>query len=60
MVGRFFCCTGKVYYELSAYRHEHRRDDVALLRLEELYPLSVDALEAALPPCPAGTPVFWV
>ena len=53
-------CTGKVYYELSAHRQEQKRDDVAIVRLEQLYPLSVEQLEAALPLYPAGTPAFWV
>ena len=59
-IKRVLLCTGKVYYELSAHRQEQKRDDVAIVRLEQLYPLSVEQLEAALPLCPAGTPAFWV
>ena len=59
-IRRVLLCTGKVYYEFSTYRHEHQRDGVAIVRLEQLYPLSVERLEAALPACPARTPVFWV
>jgi len=57
---RVLLCSGKVYYALSAHRHERRRDEVAIIRLEQLYPLSTAALEAALPACPADTPAFWV
>jgi 2-oxoglutarate dehydrogenase E1 component len=32
-------CSGKVYYDLLAAREEHGRDDVAIVRLEQLYPL---------------------
>jgi len=53
-------CSGKLYYELSVHRRQHQRDDVAIIRLEQLYPLSTEALEAALSDYPAGTPVFWV
>jgi 2-oxoglutarate dehydrogenase E1 component len=59
-IKRVLLCTGKVYYELSAHRQEQKRDDVAIVRLEQLYPLSVEQLEAALPLYPAGTPAFWV
>jgi 2-oxoglutarate dehydrogenase E1 component len=53
-------CTGKIYYELEAYRETDGRDDVAIIRLEQLYPLRSDLLESALSPYRAGTPVNWV
>ena len=53
-------CTGKVYYDLLAYRQEHGRDDVAIVRLEQLYPLKRDALAAAIGDYPEGRPVCWV
>jgi len=59
-IKRVLLCSGKVYYELSAFRQAHQRDDVAIIRLEQFYPLPVAALEAALPPCPADTPACWV
>ncbi|MBI4880766.1 MAG: 2-oxoglutarate dehydrogenase E1 component [Planctomycetes bacterium] len=59
-VTRVLLCSGKVYYDLAAYREESARGDAAILRLEQLYPLSRQALEQALAPYPAGTPVFWV
>ena len=36
------------------------RDDVAIIRLEQLYPLRLELLQAALAPYPNATPVFWV
>jgi 2-oxoglutarate dehydrogenase E1 component len=59
-VKRVLLCTGKVYYELAKARTELKRNDVAILRLEQLYPLRADLLEAALKPYAAETPVFWV
>jgi 2-oxoglutarate dehydrogenase E1 component len=53
-------CTGKIYYELEAHRETDGRDDVAILRLEQLYPLRSELLESALSPYRAGTPVNWV
>jgi 2-oxoglutarate dehydrogenase E1 component len=53
-------CSGKIYYELDKYRREHAREDVAIVRLEQLYPLDQKLLEAALKDQADGTPVAWV
>ncbi len=59
-VKRILLCTGKVYYELDAYRAEQKRNDVAIIRLEQLYPLPAPLLEAALKPYAEHTPTVWV
>jgi 2-oxoglutarate dehydrogenase E1 component len=59
-VKRILLCTGKIYYELLAYREEQKRDDVAILRLEQLYPLRGELLEKILQPFADKTPVLWV
>ncbi|MGN6643806.1 MAG: 2-oxoglutarate dehydrogenase E1 component, partial [Verrucomicrobiota bacterium] len=59
-VRRILLCTGKIYFELEEYRAEAQRDDVAILRLEQLYPLRSEQLEAALAPYRDGTPIVWV
>jgi 2-oxoglutarate dehydrogenase E1 component len=56
---RVLLCSGKVYYELAAYREEHNRSDVAIIRLEQLYPLKTKSLEAALKPYADSTPTLW-
>jgi 2-oxoglutarate dehydrogenase E1 component len=53
-------CTGKIYFELEAEREKRKREDVAILRLEQLYPLRQGILEAALAPYPDGTEIRWV
>ncbi len=53
-------CTGKIYYELLEHREQAKREDVALIRLEQLYPLRRDLLEATLARYAEGTRVFWV
>jgi 2-oxoglutarate dehydrogenase E1 component len=57
---RIFLCTGKIYYELAQRRTELKRDDVAILRLEQLYPLTEQHLAAHLDRYESGTPVVWV
>jgi 2-oxoglutarate dehydrogenase E1 component len=53
-------CTGKIYYDLVAERTRRGRDDVAILRLEQLYPLTWAMLRTHLLPFAEGTPVRWV
>jgi 2-oxoglutarate dehydrogenase E1 component len=57
---RILICTGKVYYDLTAYREEHKRSDVAIIRLEQLYPLPAALLEGALKSYVEHTPALWV
>ena len=57
---RILLCSGKVYYELLEKREEEGRDDVAILRLEQLYPLPEAELKAALAPYGAKLPLVWV
>ena len=38
-VFRVLFCTGKIYYDLAARKKEEKRDDIAIIRLEQLYPL---------------------
>jgi 2-oxoglutarate dehydrogenase E1 component len=59
-VSRILICAGKIFYELQKFRRDTGRDDVALLRLEQLYPLALGPLESALKPYSDGTPVVWV
>ncbi len=38
-VTKVLLCSGKVYYDLAAYRDQHAITDTAILRMERLYPL---------------------
>jgi 2-oxoglutarate dehydrogenase E1 component len=59
-VRRVLLCSGKIYYELEDEREKRRADDVAIVRIEQLYPLQTSDLEAALAPYPAHAGVLWV
>jgi 2-oxoglutarate dehydrogenase E1 component len=37
---RLILCSGKVYYDLDAYRLKHELTDSAIVRIEQLYPLN--------------------
>jgi 2-oxoglutarate dehydrogenase E1 component len=59
-VKRVLLCTGKIYYELANHREKIKNTDVAILRVEQLYPLRDETIAEALAPYAAGTPVVWV
>jgi 2-oxoglutarate dehydrogenase E1 component len=58
-VRRIVLCTGKLFYDLAEARRERGRGDVALVRLEQLYPLQEAALRAVLAAFAPGTPAVW-
>jgi 2-oxoglutarate dehydrogenase E1 component len=58
-VRKVVICSGKVYYDLLVARRERELADVALLRLEQLYPFPHKSLEAELRRYPALTQVVW-
>jgi 2-oxoglutarate dehydrogenase E1 component len=58
-VKRVVLCTGKVYYDLRAALADAKRDDVALVRIEQLYPFPLDALRAELARYPARARLVW-
>jgi 2-oxoglutarate dehydrogenase E1 component len=59
-VERILLCSGKVYYDLLKRLEELKRTDVAIIRLEQFYPLPESQLDEALRPFADETPVYWV
>ncbi len=59
-VRKVLLCSGKVYYDLHAAREAKKVQDVAIIRLEELYPLPEADLLKALAPYKPGTSLVWV
>ncbi len=47
-VKRLILCTGKIYYDLHKHRLENEVDDVAIMRIEQLYPLDLDRLDVMM------------
>jgi 2-oxoglutarate dehydrogenase E1 component len=58
-VKRVIACSGKVYYDLAKKREEKGLDDVAILRVEQLYPFPHKAFAAELRKYPNATEVVW-
>ncbi|MEZ6128601.1 MAG: 2-oxoglutarate dehydrogenase E1 component [Planctomycetaceae bacterium] len=53
-------CSGKIYYELDSMRQESGLTDVAILRLEQLYPFPEAELQQKLSVYGDDVPVAWV
>ena len=59
-VRRVLICSGKIYYELLAEREKHRITDIAILRLEQIYPFQADLLTEIARTYPRGVEMVWV
>ena len=59
-VRRVLCCSGKLYYELAEHRKAQGREDVAIVRFEQLYPLREGDVKEALAAYEPGTEIVWV
>jgi 2-oxoglutarate dehydrogenase E1 component len=57
---RVIMCSGKVYYDLLAARESAKIDDIALIRVEQLYPLQAQHVIDTLKPYKSGTDLVWV
>lgn len=58
-VSKVFFCSGKIYFELAERKAKDNRNDIAIIRLEQLYPLPVQQLEALYNKYSNAT-WFWV
>lgn len=52
-------CTGKFYYDILAEREKLERNDVALVRIEQLFPLPTEQLKAIIASYPNADDFVW-
>ena len=58
-VERIVLCSGKVYYDLLEKRRAEGREDIAIVRLEQLYPFPEDDLIEVLAPYKNVKHIVW-
>jgi 2-oxoglutarate dehydrogenase E1 component len=58
-VVRVIMCSGKVYYDLLDKRRAEGRDDIAIVRIEQLYPFPEEDLAEALAPYQNVKHIIW-
>jgi 2-oxoglutarate dehydrogenase E1 component len=58
-VKRVVLCGGKVYYDLLEKRRDLKRDDIAIIRIEQLYPFPEEKLIKTLQPYVNASSLVW-
>ncbi len=58
-VKRLIACSGKVYYDLVKKREEKKSGDVAIIRVEQLYPFPHKAFAAEIKRYPNLSEIMW-
>lgn len=58
-ITRVIVCSGKVYYDLVQYQEEQQRNDVAIIRVEQLYPFPEELLTKELAQYKNAKEVIW-
>ena len=58
-VTRIVLCSGKVYYDLVQARQKAKIENVAIVRVEQLYPFPRDDYQQTLAAFPKATEVVW-
>jgi 2-oxoglutarate dehydrogenase E1 component len=59
-VKRVLFCTGKIYYDLLERKEADKRNDVAIVRVEQLYPFPKDQMNALVNDKYKSAEKFWV
>jgi len=59
-VKRVVLCSGKIYYDILSARMEHEIDDIAIVRVERLYPFPSGRLKKQTALYPNAAEVVWV
>jgi len=59
-VKRVLFCSGKVYYDLLEKQQTEKRTDIAIVRIEQLYPAPVEKLQAIRTKYKKATEFIWV
>jgi 2-oxoglutarate dehydrogenase E1 component len=59
-VKRILMCSGKIYYELLEKKEADKRKDIAIIRLEQVYPLPMKTLNKILKRYRNAREIIWV
>ena len=59
-IRRVVLCSGKVYYDILEEKEKQQKDDVAIIRLEQMYPLPIKQLQLICAKYPLAAHWEWV
>ena len=57
---RLILCSGKIYYDLVEERDRRELTHIAIMRVEQLYPLNIEEIKLSIEGLPKGSEIFWV
>jgi 2-oxoglutarate dehydrogenase E1 component len=58
-VRRLVLCSGKIYYDIAGHEERGKANDVAVARLEQVYPFPVEPIASLMARYPALQEVVW-
>lgn len=58
-IKKIILCSGKVFYDIKKQQNLSDKDDIAIIRVEQLYPFPYDDLEAILNTYPNVVEIVW-
>ncbi len=58
-IKKIILCSGKVFYDIKKQQNLSDKDDIAIIRIEQLYPFPYDDLEAILNTYPNVVEIVW-
>jgi len=58
-ISKVILCSGKIYFDLLEAREKIKRDDVVLIRIEQLYPFPAKSLVNELKPYSKNSKFYW-
>lgn len=59
-VRRVIFCSGRIYYDLEAKRKKQKEEGIALIRIEQLYPLDTEGIKQIFTRYPSLEDCLWV
>ena len=59
-ISHLLLCTGKIYYELSEGKKQRNRNDIAIIRIEQLYPFPSVQLQKIMDTYTKAKDFYWV
>ncbi len=58
-IKKVIICSGKIYFDLLEYREKLKKNDIILIRIEQLYPFPAKTLVKVLKPYAKNAKFYW-
>ena len=58
-IKKVILCSGKIYFDLLEAREKYKKDNIVLIRIEQLYPFPIKSLVKELKPYRKNAKFYW-